>query len=57
LIGDDERFFEPALETDLERSDAGPDNYNYNQNLPLIEAIGKGARGAYWDILRQLRNG
>ena len=57
LIGGDERFFEPALETDLERSDAGPDNYNYNQNLPLIEAIGKGARGAYWDILRQLRNG
>jgi len=56
LIGGDRRFFEPALETDLERSDAGPDNYNYNQNLPLIEAIGKGARGAYWDILRRLRN-
>jgi len=56
LIGGDRRFFEPALETDLERSGAGPDNYNYNQNLPLIEAIGKGARGAYWDILRRLRN-
>jgi radical SAM superfamily enzyme YgiQ (UPF0313 family) len=56
MIGGDERFFEPALETDLERSDSGPDNYNYNQNLPLIEAIGKGARGAYWDILRRLRD-
>jgi radical SAM superfamily enzyme YgiQ (UPF0313 family) len=56
LIGGDQRFFEPALETDLERSDAGPDNYNYNQNLPLMKAIGKGARGAYWDILRRLRD-
>jgi radical SAM superfamily enzyme YgiQ (UPF0313 family) len=55
LIGGDRRFFEPALETDLQSGDAGPDNYNYNQNLPLIEAIGKGARGAYWDILRRLR--
>ncbi len=33
----------------------GIENYNYNDNLPLIEAIGKGARGAYWDILSRMR--
>jgi radical SAM superfamily enzyme YgiQ (UPF0313 family) len=31
-------------------------NYNYNENLLLTQAIQKGARGAYWDILRQLRS-
>ena len=31
------------------------ENYNYNDNQPLVEAIRRGARGAYWDILRQLR--
>jgi radical SAM superfamily enzyme YgiQ (UPF0313 family) len=31
-------------------------NYNYNENLLLTEAIQKGARGAYWDILRHLRS-
>ena len=29
-------------------------NYNYNANQVLAEAIGKGFRGAYWDILRRL---
>ncbi len=46
LIGDDPRFlfFDP---TRPER------NYNYNANQRLVEAIGKGYRGAYWDILRR----
>jgi len=29
-------------------------NYNYNANDLLVEAIRKGARGAYWDILRRM---
>jgi radical SAM superfamily enzyme YgiQ (UPF0313 family) len=29
-------------------------NYNYNANDVLVGAIRKGARGAYWDILRRL---
>jgi radical SAM superfamily enzyme YgiQ (UPF0313 family) len=29
-------------------------NYNYNNNSVLAQAIGNGARGAYWDILRKL---
>jgi radical SAM superfamily enzyme YgiQ (UPF0313 family) len=63
MIGGDERFFEPAVETlpagrqaDLQTAqDNEAANYNYNDNLLLTEAIRKGARGAYWDILRQLR--
>jgi hypothetical protein len=46
LIGDDRRFlfFDPSR----------PDrNYNYNANQRLVEAIQKGYRGAYWDILRR----
>jgi radical SAM superfamily enzyme YgiQ (UPF0313 family) len=46
LIGDDRRFlfFDPGR----------PDrNYNYNANQRLVDAIRKGARGAYWDILRR----
>lgn len=57
LIAGDRRFFEPAVETPnqaAESSDAA--NYNYNENLLLTQAIREGARGAYWDILRQLRN-
>jgi radical SAM superfamily enzyme YgiQ (UPF0313 family) len=47
LVGDDKRFFffDPA------RSDR---NYNYNANQLLVDAIQKGYRGAYWDILRKL---
>ena len=48
IIRGDPRFFAPAEEQ-------GVENYNYNQNLPLVEAIRNGARGAYWDILRGLR--
>jgi len=56
LIAGDQRFFEPAVETDLEATNEGDAaNYNYNENLALTHAIQKGARGAYWDILRQLR--
>lgn len=45
LIGDDPRFFFASREVP-ER------NYNYNDNRVLVRAIKKGARGAYWDILR-----
>ena len=46
LIGDDRRFFffDPSRPTR---------NYNYNANQLLVEAIEKGYRGAYWDILRR----
>jgi hypothetical protein len=46
LIGDDRRFlfFDPSRPGR---------NYNYNANQRLIEAIGRGFRGAYWDILRR----
>ncbi len=48
LIGGDERFF-------FGWPEAGQTNYNYDDNAELMEAIQKGARGAYWDILRQRR--
>jgi len=51
LIAGDERFFEPADEAVA----ATPGDHNYNDNTPLVRAIADGARGAYWDILRQLR--
>jgi radical SAM superfamily enzyme YgiQ (UPF0313 family) len=50
LVGTDERFFLPS----------GPEaerDCNYNDNALLSDAIAKGARGAYWDILRRLRKG
>ncbi len=31
--------------------------YNYNDNRLLVDAIQKGYRGAYWDILRRLQDG
>ena len=47
LVGDDPRFFLPGL--------AGEDrNYNYNDNSVVVDAILKGYRGAFWDILRRL---
>lgn len=48
LIGDDERFF-------FFDPDNPERNYNYNANQRLVEAIGKGYRGAYWDILRRYK--
>jgi radical SAM superfamily enzyme YgiQ (UPF0313 family) len=47
LIAGDERFFSGF-------ADAGSRDYNYNQNMVLVEAIKKGYRGAFWDILRRL---
>lgn len=58
LIAGDERFFEPVLEADPEK--AGPESptdHNYNDNTELVQAIAKGARGAYWDILAKIRHG
>ena len=46
VIGDDRRFFF----FDPSRPDR---NYNYNANQRLVDAIRKGYRGAYWDILRR----
>ena len=45
LIGDDRRFlfYDPTRPKQ---------NYNYNANDRLVEAIQKGYRGAFWDILR-----
>jgi radical SAM superfamily enzyme YgiQ (UPF0313 family) len=51
LIAGDARFFEPMAE----QPDAEATDHNYNDNTELVEAIRQGARGAYWDILRQLR--
>jgi hypothetical protein len=57
LIAGDRRFFEPALEIDSKTAESDDTaNYNYNENLLLTQAIGEGARGAYWDILRHLRS-
>ncbi|MFX1453333.1 MAG: radical SAM protein, partial [Promethearchaeota archaeon] len=49
LVGKDPMFFF----ADPEETDQ---NYNYNENLILVNAIQKGYRGAYWDILRRLAN-
>jgi len=51
LIGGDRRFFEPMLEV----ADSPCTDHNYNDNAALCEAIETGARGAYWDILRKMR--
>jgi hypothetical protein len=47
LIGEDRRFlfYDPARPKQ---------NYNYNDNRRIADAIRKGHRGAYWDILRRL---
>jgi radical SAM superfamily enzyme YgiQ (UPF0313 family) len=54
LIAGDKRFFAPALDAGLP---APPTDHNYNDNTELTDAIRKGSRGAYWDILRRLRSG
>ena len=53
LIDGDKRFFEPMPET-VEGGSTLTD-HNYNDNTELVEAIKNGARGAYWDILHQIR--
>ena len=47
LVAGDSRFFFP---------EEAPENrnYNYSDNAVLVAAIERGARGAYWHILRQL---
>jgi len=50
IVGDDPRFLLGR------RSDANQ-NYNYNDNPELTEAIKGGHRGAYWDILRRVSEG
>jgi len=47
LIAGDERFF-------FMSGDVADQNYNYNDNALLMDAIRKGHRGAFWDILRRL---
>jgi len=47
LIGGDERFF-------FVSPSAAEQNYNYNDNTVLVNAIKAGYRGAFWDILRRL---
>ena len=54
LIGGDKRFFPPTPEVFPEDGRPAVD-HNYNDNIELVEAIKAGARGAYWDILRQIR--
>jgi len=57
LIAGDQRFFEPAVEAASQPAESDEAaNYNYNENLLLTQAIEKGARGAYWDILRHIRS-
>jgi tryptophan 2-C-methyltransferase len=61
LIGGDPRFFEPADDAAAAPGGAatpGEDKgYNYSDNTPLVEAIARGERGAYWDILRRMKAG
>ncbi len=47
LIDNDERFF-------FVSPDEVDQNYNYNDNSLLANAIKEGYRGAFWDILRRL---
>jgi radical SAM superfamily enzyme YgiQ (UPF0313 family) len=51
LVAGDPRFFEPMEEAASKESK----DHNYNDNSELVAAIANGARGAYWNILRQLR--
>ncbi|MCL4395033.1 MAG: radical SAM protein, partial [Chloroflexi bacterium] len=49
LVDGDQRFFLGAKKEELSQ------NYNYNDNSVLVEAIRRGERGAYWDILRRMQ--
>jgi radical SAM superfamily enzyme YgiQ (UPF0313 family) len=56
-IAGDERFFEPMEDVSPEGEKNGTStDHNYNDNTQLVEAIENGARGAYWDILHNLRS-
>lgn len=47
VIEGDRRFFFGGSGDDAD--------YDYDDNQVLVDAIADGARGAYWDILRRLR--
>ena len=53
LIGEDSRFFAPMPEVEFDDGQASTD-HNYNDNTNLARPIESGARGAYWDIPREL---
>ena len=57
LIAGDKRFFEPMEEISPQNTAAQSTDHNYNDNTELVQAIAQGARGAYWDILHELRSG
>jgi len=48
VIGDDPRFF-------VGGGTSGIEDYNYNDNAAIVRAIENGYRGAFWDILRRVR--
>jgi radical SAM superfamily enzyme YgiQ (UPF0313 family) len=50
VIGGDRRFL-------FMSGDAAGQNYNYNDNTLLANAIREGYRGAFWDILRRIDEG
>lgn len=59
LIAGDKRFFEPIDEADAVSTSGElveSTDHNYNDNTELVNAIKAGARGAYWDILHNLRS-
>jgi len=47
MIAGDKRFFFGGTE-DIE------ENYNYNDNTKLVQALKKGYKGAFWDVLRKM---
>jgi radical SAM superfamily enzyme YgiQ (UPF0313 family) len=47
LVGNDPMWF-------FADPNAQEQNYNYNWNQVLVDAVKRGYRGAYWDILRKL---
>jgi radical SAM superfamily enzyme YgiQ (UPF0313 family) len=55
LIAGDRRFFEPVPDV-ADSGTAEATDHNYNDNTELVAAIQKGARGAYWHILHNLRS-
>jgi radical SAM superfamily enzyme YgiQ (UPF0313 family) len=55
LIGDNPRFFPPEPEAPAPDDEPSTRDHNYNDNTTLVDAIAKGARGAYWHILQQHR--
>jgi radical SAM superfamily enzyme YgiQ (UPF0313 family) len=50
VVGEDRRFF-------FSDPTAAERNYNYSGNEVLVNALRRGYRGAYWDILRRLQEG